>query len=104
MLIISYIATVVPPYNGFGTEEDSLSYVNRIIPKVPQKDYFKWMDNQSYLRFYVRFNTRQPEDVQRRFIVTFFLHDDTLLVYEPEQRNSGAKTFILQMTHCFIVK
>jgi len=84
----------IPPYNGFGDEEDSLGYVYRLVPKPPKKDYFKWMDNQQYVRFKARFNTNKPEDIGREFIITFFLHDDTVLVYEPVQRNSG-KTNLL---------
>eukprot|EP01017_Pseudomicrothorax_dubius_P031185 TRINITY_DN3956_c0_g1_i1.p1 TRINITY_DN3956_c0_g1~~TRINITY_DN3956_c0_g1_i1.p1 ORF type:complete len:141 (+),score=32.87 TRINITY_DN3956_c0_g1_i1:435-857(+) len=80
---------VIPPYNGFGDEEDSLGNVYRLVPKPPKKDYFKWVDNQIYLRFVARLNTKLPEDVDRRFIITFYLNDDTLLVYEPQQRNSG---------------
>jgi len=80
---------IIPPYNGFGDEEDSLGYVYRLIPIPPKKDYFKWMDNQQYLRFRAKFNTTKPEDINREFIITFFLHDDTVLVYEPVQRNSG---------------
>jgi len=87
--IIERANILIPPYNGFGDEEDSLGYVYRLIPKPPNKDYFKWMDNQSYLRFKAVFNTTKPEDVNREFIITFFLHDDTILVYEPVQRNSG---------------
>ena len=80
---------MIPPHNGFGDEEDSLGYVYRLIPKPPKKDYFKWMDNQIYLRFQAKLNTIKPEDIDRRFIITFFLHDDNVLVYEPSQRNSG---------------
>mmetsp|Transcript_148482 Transcript_148482/g.210880 ORF Transcript_148482/g.210880 Transcript_148482/m.210880 type:complete len:110 (+) Transcript_148482:329-658(+) len=47
------------------------------------------MDNQSYVRFLAKLNTTKPEDIDREFIITFFLHDDNVLVYEPEQRNSG---------------
>jgi hypothetical protein len=49
------------------------------------------MDNQNYLRFKAKFNTTKPEDVNREFIITFFLNDDTVLVYEPNARNSGKK-------------
>lgn len=79
----------IPPYNGFGDEEDSLGYVYRLIPKPPKKDYFKWMDNQNMLKFKAKLNTTKPEDVDREFIITFYLNDDTVLVYEPNQRNSG---------------
>jgi EF-hand domain-containing protein 1 len=35
---------IIPPYNGFGDEEDSLGNVYRLVPKPPKKDYFKWVD------------------------------------------------------------
>lgn len=48
------------------------------------------MDNSSkILRFTGKLNTRVPEDVDRRFIVSFFLADDTLSIYELPQKNSG---------------
>lgn len=30
-----------------------------------------------------------PEDVDRRFIISFFLSDDSISIYEPAQKNSG---------------
>lgn len=41
------------------------------------------------LRFMARMNTSRPIDMDRRFIISYFLSDDTLLVFEPQQRNSG---------------
>lgn len=41
------------------------------------------------MRFYAKFNTDKPEDVDRAFIITYYLNDDTLMVYEPTVRNSG---------------
>lgn len=35
----------VPPYNGFGDEEDSLGYVYKLLPDKPKKDFFKYVDN-----------------------------------------------------------
>lgn len=81
----------IPPYNGFGDETDSLGYVYRLIPKVPNKDFFKWVDNQVFLRFITKLNTDKPEDIDRHFIMTYFLSDDSLQVYEPNQRNSGIR-------------
>lgn len=34
----------VPPYNGFGSEEDSLSSCQGLLPKPPQKDFHKFME------------------------------------------------------------
>lgn len=34
-------------------------------------------------------NTTVPEDVERRFIISYYLADNTLSIYEPYKRNSG---------------
>jgi len=81
---------VPPPYNGFGDEQDTLGQMYRLVPQKPKKDFFKAMDNSAkILRFTAKFNTRVPEDVDRRFIISFYLADDTISVYEPAQKNSG---------------
>lgn len=41
------------------------------------------------LRFIASFNTRVPEDVDRKFIISFFLADDSISIFEPAQKNSG---------------
>ena len=41
------------------------------------------------LRFTAKFNTRVPEDLDRRFIISFYLADDTIGIYESAQKNSG---------------
>lgn len=81
---------VIPPHDGLGSEEDSLGYVYRLIPKPPNKDYFKFIDNShKILRWVVKLNTTSPEDIDRRFIISYFLNDDTLQIQEIPQRNSG---------------
>lgn len=81
---------MIPPHNGFGDEEDSLGYVYKLMPDKPKRDFFKYVDNdKKILRFTARFNTRVPEDLDRRFIIAFFLSDDTLSIFEPAQKNSG---------------
>ena len=81
---------VIPPYNGFGTEEDSLGYVYRLDPKPPKNDFFKYVDNDKViLRFTAKLTTTVPEDIDRRFIVSYYLADNTLSIYEPYKRNSG---------------
>ena len=60
------------------------------MPQKAKIDFFKAMDNSAkILRFTARFNTRVPEDVDRRFLISFFLADDCIGVYEPAQKNSG---------------
>ena len=80
----------VPPHNGFGDEIDSLGYVYDLVPKKPKIDFFKYVDNdKKVLRYTARFNTKVPEDVDRRFIISFYLADDTISIFEPAQKNSG---------------
>ncbi|KAK7478315.1 hypothetical protein BaRGS_00030467 [Batillaria attramentaria] len=84
-----------PPYNGFGAEEDSLANCKNLMPKAPQADFIKFMMNDrqglesNVLRFLARMETEHPIDKGRRFIISYFLRDDTILVFEPPVRNSG---------------
>ena len=81
---------VAPPYNGFGDERDTLGQMYKLIPQKPKVDFFKAMNNdKKILRFTAKFNTRVPEDVDRRFIISFYLADDNISIYEPAQKNSG---------------
>lgn len=73
-----------------GGEEDSLGYLYKLVPDRPKPNFFKQLDNdKNILRFTARFNTRVPEDVDRRFIISFYLSDDSVAIYEPDQKNSG---------------
>jgi hypothetical protein len=73
-----------PPYNGFGDEVDTLGQMYRLVPQKPKVDFFKYVDNdKNILRFTARFNTRVPEDIERRFIISFYLADDSIGIYEP---------------------
>ena len=47
------------------------------------------------LRFLAKMDTTKPIDMERRFIISYFLSDDTILVFEPPVRNSGIYDFIL---------
>ncbi|CAF1383792.1 unnamed protein product, partial [Didymodactylos carnosus] len=83
------------PYTGFGSEEDSLSSTKKIIPEPPKKDFVKFMgfDRQGYetniLRFMARIITKDSIQSARRFIISYYLSDDTIYIYEPPVRNSG---------------
>ena len=79
----------VPPYNGFGSEEDSLSScTGGIKPTAPKKE-FHWDKRGFVLRFNAKLVSSRPEDKNRRFVMQFFLEDDTLAIREPPMRNSG---------------
>ena len=85
----------MPPYNGFGSEEDSLCSCMGLLPKPPKRDFIKFMEkdrkglDSNVLRFLARMDTTKQIDMERRFIVSYFLSDDTVLVFEQQARNSG---------------
>mmetsp|Transcript_1930 Transcript_1930/g.3610 ORF Transcript_1930/g.3610 Transcript_1930/m.3610 type:complete len:792 (+) Transcript_1930:55-2430(+) len=86
-----YKSVPPPPHNGFGEEEDSMGNCNRLVLRAPKKDITKWhkMDGQT-LRFSAKLH-RPPSsaDSDRRFLITFYLGDDTMQVIEQFQHNSG---------------
>ena len=63
--------------------------------KPPQRDFKKFMEKDRkglishVLRFVAIMDTDYTVDKSRRFIVSFYLSDDTIAVFEPPQRNSG---------------
>jgi len=85
----------MPPYNGFGSEEDSLCNCLSLIAKPPRRDFIKFMEKDRHgldsnvIRFVAKLDTAKPIDCDRVFVIAYFLSDDTVLVYEPPQRNSG---------------
>ncbi|XP_053482797.1 EF-hand domain-containing family member C2 isoform X3 [Ictalurus furcatus] len=88
-------AVQVPPYTGFGSEEDSIRSCQGLLPKPPQKDFRKLMEKDRQglvshvLRFVGKMLTDNPTDMDRTFIISFYLSDDTISVFEPTQRNLG---------------
>lgn len=79
-----------PEYNGYGTEEDSLSSFLHLQPKVPKQDIKKFMENDGILlRFLARFSNPAPADAERVFVVIFYLSNDSVSIYEKLSRNSG---------------
>lgn len=46
-------------------------------------------DSQEALRFSAVLNTTKQVDADRKFVIHYFLADDTIQVFEPHQRNSG---------------
>ncbi|NXA10340.1 EFHC1 protein, partial [Sapayoa aenigma] len=84
------VPKVIPPYNGFGVIEDSLQNCLSLFPKPPRKDIIKMLENNlKVLRYQVALESSVPEDRNRRFILSYFLSDDTISIYEPPVRNSG---------------
>jgi hypothetical protein len=78
----------IPPHNGFGSEEDSLrSCTGGINPPPVKRDLAKMREKQGVV---LCFNARLLSDsTNRRFVIQYFMEDDTMAVYEPPIRNSG---------------
>ncbi len=80
----------IPPYNGYGSLEDSLQNCLHLIPEPPKKDYIKLLENQNrILRYEAVLDTTSPEDQGRKFVINYRLSDDAISIYEPPIRNSG---------------
>ncbi|XP_035535187.1 EF-hand domain-containing protein 1 [Morone saxatilis] len=80
----------VPPYNGFGSLEDSLQNCLSLIPKPPKKNVLKMLENDhNVLRYSARLDSQNPEDEVRRFILSYFLSNDVISIFEKPTRNSG---------------
>lgn len=83
-----------PPHNGFGSDADSLRNCYSLVPRPPKHDFRHWEANDGKtLRFTAQFAEGTPGAVppndERRFVVTLYLVDNTVSVYEPPVRNSG---------------
>jgi hypothetical protein len=69
----------VPPYNGYGKEEDSLGSVYSLQPKPPKIDMKKMFKQDMHiLRFEAKFISTEPDDESRKFIISFYCGDDTI--------------------------
>ena len=79
----------IPPYNGFGGEEDTLRTCQSLVPKAAKSEYNSKYDNKV-----MRFDAKIAEpkfaaDASRKFVISFNLFDNTAAVFEPPERNSG---------------
>ncbi|NWH56083.1 EFHC1 protein, partial [Geococcyx californianus] len=84
------VPQVIPPYDGFGMPEDSLQNCFSLFPKPPKKDVIKMLEKgNKVLRYQVTLESPDPVDRKRRFILSYFLSNDTISIYEPPVRNSG---------------
>lgn len=86
----------LPPYNGYGLLADSAQNCVSLLPKPPKADFVKLTQNdRKVLRFRAVLvdapgvPSVTQADVERSFVISFFLTDDTLSVYEPSIRNTG---------------
>ncbi|XP_023270810.1 EF-hand domain-containing protein 1 [Seriola lalandi dorsalis] len=79
-----------PPYNGFGSLEDSLQNCLSLIPEPPKKNVLKMLENDhKVLRYSARLDSQNPKDEGRHFILSYFLSNDMVSIFEKSTRNSG---------------
>ena len=81
---------VLPVFNGWGTHEDSEGNCKTVEPKQPHKDFKKFIGlDKCLLRFGAKLLSPIKENNERVFIITYYLSDDTVSIYELGMRNSG---------------
>ncbi|XP_068615767.1 EF-hand domain-containing protein 1-like [Brachionichthys hirsutus] len=79
-----------PPWNGFGSLEDSLQNCLSLIPGPPKKNVLKMLENSHrVLRYSARLDSQNPDDEGRRFVLSYFLSTDMISISEKPTRNSG---------------
>lgn len=86
--LFSNTERIIPPYNGFGSYEDSETNCISIELKARQRDMKKFLrpDN-CKLRFKAQMVATTDEDNDREFVITYYIEDDTISVYEIGKRN-----------------
>jgi hypothetical protein len=79
-----------PPYTGYGDEDDSLASMKSLVPKPPKRDLAK-LDKLSnvVLRFEAKYEVPAADEKDMRFVIAFYMGDDSLTIFCPTQRNSG---------------
>lgn len=77
----------IPPYNGFGSEEDSLKscFGHLGDNRSPKRK----LGENRILCFTATLHPPTAENHTRRFLIQYFLVDNTIRIYEPPIRNSG---------------
>ena len=81
---------IIPPYNGFGSIDDTVQNCLSLVPQPPKKDFIKMLENDNKtLRYAASMVPIRPEDKNRRFIITYRLADKMITIYEPPIKNTG---------------
>lgn len=81
----------IPPHTGFGSEEDSMLSVKFLNPHGKLHEYVtdKFKRDKHILRYKAVLVSPVPSDMERTFIISFFLRDEAVQVFETAERNSG---------------
>lgn len=80
----------IPPHTGIGSEEDSLLSVYSLRPAARIKDMNKMFKSDKHvLRFSCNLISSVAADEERKFLLSVYVRDDTIMVYELADKNSG---------------
>lgn len=80
----------IPPYTGFGSEEDSLnSCVGSILPTAPVKKIGDPMVLKFRAIFSQMSDSAKPYQMDREFCISLYCEDCSISIYEIPRRNSG---------------
>jgi len=84
----------IPPYNGYGSEEDSL--LNVFYLDISNKNKERYIDrfkkDKHILRFLAKMISSNSSDEERVFLVSFFCGDETIQIFEIAGKNSGRES------------
>jgi len=80
----------IPKSIGYGSQDDSLGSVFSLQPKAPKQNILRKKEwSQKAMRFKAKFRTNEDQDKDREFVVTVYLADDTIMIFETNRANSG---------------
>jgi len=81
----------IPKSIGYGSQDDSLGSVFNLQPKVPRQNILRKKEwSQKAMRFKAKLrNTGEENDKDREFVLTVYLADDTIMIFETNRANSG---------------
>ena len=84
--------------------------VSETFLHVNCRDFVKFMGKDrngldcNVLRFVAQLDTTRPIDLDRRFIIFYYLSDDTISIFEPPMRNSGKRKLSLEVHITFLYR
>lgn len=85
----------IPPYNGWGSYEDSLANCKSLVPTPVHSDLKKFISldrcgfESRILRFYARMIIKKVIDKSRTFIISCYLYDNSIIIFELAGKNTG---------------
>jgi hypothetical protein len=80
----------IPKSIGYGSQDDSLGSVFNLQPKVPKQNILRKKEwSQKAMRFKAKLRSSEEQDKARDFVLSVYLADDTIMIFETNRANSG---------------